>query len=269
MRIELFTGAEVEQISRVLAEAATGSELTRLFAEAEIADTIGEGATKWKRVAQALIHRQRQDSCGNNVVSFTQSVMRPVRFVGRGDFYEQLRCNLNTILSFKGIEIQESGDLRRIARATTISEAEERAGRLRAELARRKVHPDVLKFCRAELLKENYFHAILEASKSVAQKLRDLTESTLDGSSLADQVFSTSRPLLAWSQLKTKSELSEQAGFTSLLKGMFSMFRNPTAHEPKILKNYTEDEAMDLLTLVSFFHRRIDLAHRTTYTPNS
>ena len=36
------------------------------------------------------------------------------------------------------------------------------------------MHPDVLAFCRAELLQQNYFHAVLEASKSVADKLRSL-----------------------------------------------------------------------------------------------
>lgn len=44
-----------------------------------------------------------------------------------------------------------------------------------AELARRDVHPDVLRFCRAELVQQNYFHAVLEAAKSVADKLRTLT----------------------------------------------------------------------------------------------
>jgi hypothetical protein len=32
--------------------------------------------------------------------------------------------------------------------------------------------PDVLKFCREELVADNYFHAVLEAVKSIADKLR-------------------------------------------------------------------------------------------------
>lgn len=37
------------------------------------------------------------------------------------------------------------------------------------------MHPDVLAFCRAELLQQNYSHAVLEASNSVADKLRTMT----------------------------------------------------------------------------------------------
>jgi hypothetical protein len=51
-----------------------------------------------------------------------------------------------------------------------VVEAQARADDLRAELARRQAHPDVLRICRAELLQQNYFHAVLEACKSVADK---------------------------------------------------------------------------------------------------
>lgn len=34
------------------------------------------------------------------------------------------------------------------------------------------MHRYVLKFCRAELLADNYFHAVQEAVKSVADKMR-------------------------------------------------------------------------------------------------
>jgi hypothetical protein len=50
--------------------------------------------------------------------------------------------------------------LRAAGAARTLTEAEQRADRLQNEL-RRQVHADVLKFCRAELLQENSFHAVL------------------------------------------------------------------------------------------------------------
>lgn len=267
MTIPSFSEAELEQLSKILGDAASGTELTRLFHEAAIADPLGEGATKWRRIAQALSDRQRSDRCGNNAAAFLKIIMRPVRFLRNHDHFQNLRAELNQTLSFKGLELLQTGELKLAVVATTISEAEERAGRLRAELTRRRVHPDVLSFCRSELLKENYFHAILEASKSVAQKLREVTGSSLDGSKLVDAVLSLTNPLLVWNSLQTDSERSEQTGFGNLLKGIFGMFRNPTAHDPSIRRNYSEEEAMDLLTLVSFCHRRIDAAHRTANQP--
>jgi hypothetical protein len=41
--------------------------------------------------------------------------------------------------------------------AKTVGETQQRADDLRAELARRDVHLDVLSFCRAELMQQNYF----------------------------------------------------------------------------------------------------------------
>ena len=70
--------------------------------------------------------------------------------------------------------------------ARTVREAQQRADDLRAELARRDVHPDVLASCRAELLQQNYFHAVLEACMSVSDKVRTLAGETGDGTKLVD-----------------------------------------------------------------------------------
>ena len=44
----------------------------------------------------------------------------------------------------------------------------------------------------------------------------------------------------------------------NLFIGMFGTFRNVTAHGPKITWNITEQDALDLLTLISLLHRRLD-----------
>ena len=38
------------------------------------------------------------------------------------------------------------------------------------------------------------------------------------------------------------------------------MFRNPTAHEPKIDWNVTELDALEILGIISYCHRRLDNA---------
>jgi Protein of unknown function (Hypoth_ymh) len=49
----------------------------------------------------------------------------------------------------------------------------------------------------------------------------------------------------------------------NLFVEMFRAFRNVTAHGPKMTWNITEQDALDLMTLASFFHRRLDSAERT------
>jgi uncharacterized protein (TIGR02391 family) len=47
----------------------------------------------------------------------------------------------------------------------------------------------VLKFCRAELLVNNYFNAVFEATKSVAEKLRIKSGRLSDGAALVDEAL--------------------------------------------------------------------------------
>lgn len=67
-------------------------------------------------------------------------------------------------------------------------------------------------------------------------------------------------PFLAFNKLSNDTEKSEQSGLMNLFVGMFGTFRNTTAHGAKISWNITEDDALDLLTLVSLLHRRLDAA---------
>jgi hypothetical protein len=98
--------------------------------------------------------------------------MNPVRHVGNRDYFESERGKLNDALTFSGLSLGEDAKLRKVTTARTLTEAEAMAGALQKALIERKVHADVLKFCRAELVVDNYFHAVFEAAKSVAEKLR-------------------------------------------------------------------------------------------------
>jgi uncharacterized protein (TIGR02391 family) len=129
----------------------------------------------------------------------------------------------------------------------------------------RKVHADVLAFCRAELLKENYFHAVFEAMKSIAAKMRSISGLTSDGAQLVQDAFTPSgaqSSVLAINALVTETEKGEQRGFANLLIGLFGTIRNPLAHTPKIEWEMSEQDALDILTTASLVHRKLDKAQR-------
>jgi uncharacterized protein (TIGR02391 family) len=241
------------------AEGLTGSEIGQLLARCGIDDPMPD-MTKRHRLFEALRAKQNRDECANNVVAFIQTALDPVRFIGNAAGFAAFRDRLNEALAFSGLHLGEDGKLQAVIQARTLDEAQERAGRLRSELARRKVHHDVLQFCKAELLQNNYFHAVFEATKSVAEKIRRRTGLTGDGTELIDEAFGLKSPLLAINTLRTETEQSEQKGFANLVKGVFGTFRNVTAHAPKITWPIGEQDALDLLSLVSYVHRRLDAA---------
>jgi hypothetical protein len=86
----------------------------------------------------------------------------------------------------------------------------------------------VLAFCRAELLQQNYLHAVL--------------------------------PQVRFNALATEWERSEQTGIATLMKGLFNTFRNPAAHAPRVAWATSCSDALDMLTLASMLHRRLDKA---------
>jgi uncharacterized protein (TIGR02391 family) len=261
MTIASFTDNQLRTLSDSLVRAFSHKELTALLNACGIVEQ--GGVPRWERTLLAISSRQRQDRCANNVAAFIQTAMDPVRFINRAQEFLELRDDLNRALAFSGLQLGEDGKLREVSTANTLSEAEKMADQLLSELRRRKVHPDVLKFCRAELLNANppnYFHAVLEATKSVAQKIRDQTGLKGDGADIVDDAFKISSPLLAINSLQTETEQSEQKGFANLLRGIFGTFRNVSSHAPKIIWPISEQDALDLLSTVSYLHRRLDAA---------
>ncbi|WP_271044308.1 MULTISPECIES: TIGR02391 family protein [Rhizobium/Agrobacterium group] len=57
---------------------------------------------------------------------------------------------------------------------------------------------------------------------------------TDDGGVLVDRAFSGDAPMLAINELQSESEKGEQRGFSNLVKGTFSMFRNTTANLDRV-----------------------------------
>jgi hypothetical protein len=164
--IPLFSNVHLERICDILADTTTGlagSEMGRLLHDLGVVDPM-PGMTMRHQLYEALRGRQQQDRCGN-LVEFIHRAMDPVRYTGSSGHFGTKRHELNQVLAFCGLQMGEEGKLRQQSAARTLTEAEERAGRLRAELQRRGVHGDVLAFCRSELLQKNYFHAVFEATK--------------------------------------------------------------------------------------------------------
>ena len=124
----------------------------------------------------------------------------------------------------------------------------------------------MLRYCRAELLQKNYFHAVLEAVKSIAVKIRNLSGLQSDGAELVQAAFGLpkdgSSPVLTVNELKSDTDRGEQRGFVNLLIGLFGTIRNPLAHNPKVEWPMEEDDALDILTLASLIHRKIDKARK-------
>jgi len=261
----------------------TNKEIEALLADLRIQDPLREAAardplvrqglayvpmSKRDRILRALRGNQDRTDTGNALIAFVAAAMNPQRYVGSPSLFENRRSTLNETLAFAGLRVTEAGKVARSGRATTLSEAAELAGRLHTELERRGTHHNVLKYCTEEVLAKNLFHAALEAVKGIADRLRGLTGIDADGAELVQQALAckSRTPPLFLSSLRTESERGEQTGFMNLVTGLFGMYRNPTAHDPKVVRQVerpiTEMELLELFATLSMIHRRLDSASR-------
>ena len=256
VKVPCFPEGQVEALARALGECGSGTDISRVLQDCGRADDSGE-STKWSRLYWVFLDCQRQDGCAGQVIDLIRAFLTPARFVGRSEAFETHRQESNAILAFSGLDYGLDGQFRKVDRATTIDEAERRVGTIRSKFKGRRMHPEVVKYCRSELMQDNYFHLAFEATKGLSERIRDMTGVQADGAHLIDRVFATERPMLTMNTLQTETQKSEHKGFAALLKGCFAAVRNPLAHEPKI-RWEGEDDAADYLSLISLLHRKLD-----------
>ena len=254
-----FSAHILESISRTLGNNLTGSQIGKILLDSDIKD-VDPSNSKWLRLYNAFVAWQNTHKCSNHILNFISKSLQPVLYIGKEQEFHDSRIEINKRLSFAGFEVSERGRLSKIPLSTTITEAEQRANRFKHKLESRNVHEQIFKYCSAELLVENYFHSIFEATKSIAERIRLKTGLTIDGVPLIDIVFATDNPLVKINDLLTSTDRSEHLGFANLIKGIFGLIRNPTAHIPKITFIVEEEEALDVMTTISFIHKRLDKA---------
>lgn len=260
-----FDDIALRNISDIISDILTHSKITDFLSNSNISQA--GGSNKTDRIFNALKERQRQDSCGNIVLAFIIKIINPKRYENETEF-ERDRRRMNEKLLYEGIEINKQGIPQQVNKAKTINEAKERSLRIKEKIHGIAIHRDIIPFCEEEWLKENYFHAILEITKSVAEKLRQKSGYFSDGAELIDECFGLGKdkkPMLAFNMLKTESDESEHKGFGNFCKGFFSMYRNPKAHNPKIFKDSELSDMTEVLVVASIIHRKLDDTHKTGY----
>lgn len=255
----------VEEVSKVLANLTSGSEISRIFSKYKFKDYDTElnrpfTSTKWRRIDESIVFEINKSKTSKPFFQMIEEIMNPILFSNNGDSWNQNLKNLNFTLRFYGYEVNDAGKVIPVKSTKTFSEAVKRSKHLIEKLESHSIHKNVLKFCAPELLNENYFHAVLEASKSVSEKLRDLTFSSKDGNTLINEAFNLKQPaiLIDGNKLVTNDEKGQYHGLKSLLNTICYIYRNPTAHSPKLYNHKSEKDAITAFILISLAHEQLD-----------
>lgn len=200
----------------------------------------------------------------DKIYLFIEKALNPINYTNeeKRDKYNFLLEAINKALLLIGLTVNKEGRLIEVVQAKTLDEVDRRVNDLRRQLYNRTIHPEVQKYCIKDYLRKDYYDAVFEAAKGLAERVRQITGLTSDGSALFQKAFAKNDPYIFFNSLKSDSEINEFNGLKELLESIFHLVRNPAAHTPKIDWPINETKALDILTLISFAHKYLDECHQ-------
>ena len=121
-------------------------------------------------------------------------------------------------------------------------------------------HPEIKGHCRELYGQENYFHAVFEAAKMYNNLVKSKTGGNDDGEKLMLKAWDPNKGSLKISSCISETDTNFQDGIKFLSAGLMRAVRNPTAHESPLRWPINQQDATDILSLVSFLLRQYDKA---------
>ncbi len=270
---KIFTEQNLHNISSVIADTSRGltkSELQQHLREARIklvddgsynnGITYKIGLNKRDWLYNCFANELNSSKSSYKIIVFIETVMNPINYtkLEKRDKYEFIFEELNKILLLVGYEVNREGKIIEKEKSTTLDEVDRRTNNLKKKLYDRNIHFEVKKYCEKDYLRKDYFDTIFEATKGLAERVRQISGLNTDGNELFQTAFSSKDPYIILNSLLTESEKNEYNGLKELLIALFHLVRNPLAHTPKIHWKTDESKALDILTIISFAHKYLD-----------
>lgn len=273
---------QLKVVCDVLAETDSGytkTQLTRLLQQSGI-EVVSDGRSgtaygytfglnKRDWLYNCLATEINKNHSLSKVYLFLERALNPVAFTDEKnrEKYNYLLEGTNKALLLAGLEITKEGKLIEVVQAKTLDEVDRRVNSLQRQLYIRAIHSEVQKYCIKDYLQRDYYDAVFEAAKGLAERVRTISGLTTDGGTLFQTAFSKNDPYLFFNSMQTDSEKSEFTGLKELMEAIFHLVRNPAAHTPKINWKVDEAKALDVLTLISFAHKYLDECHKMPGKP--
>lgn len=251
------------EIAKAIAPLMTGSEITQLFGMIGVSEfDTSPSESKWIRLSTVM---QKTDCMkdGNDIATILiESAFNPVaiRQVD-GSLVFEARNTVNDILRGHNLCVGSDGKVSVIFPLFEPSQ-KKRDMEFMSILRDRNCHPRILNLCSREHLAD-WHGVILEALKDLDDRISQLAGGDLSGSQAANALAvpkSGHEPKVMITLCRTQTEKDIQNGFSHLVRGIFMAYRNPLAHTLNEHLDISQQDALDVLAVISLIHRKLDTA---------
>ena len=257
-QLEPLSLSALERIAKIIGDRYTGSEITGFFRKAEFPHIQHDGTTKWRFVYAALEELQKQPYGPFNVAKIIQQLCDPQEYFGQFEYYKGIVEQVNEILAFYGLEVDiKTGKI--VVKPSVAPILRSQRSKAEEIFDRRNFHPEVRKHARLLFLEGRHFHSVFECCKAYDKYVREKSGIDKSGTELMGAALSLKGSLKLNTQ-RTETQRNEQEGVMHLSMGLMRAIRNPESHEPELDWPITEEDALDVLSVISFLYRKIDAA---------
>lgn len=248
----------LEAIAKIIGDRYTGTAITAFFRKAGFPQIRHDGSTKWKFVACALEQIQNQPYGNANIAKILEALCNPQEFFGNPNAHAEIIDKIDEIVSFYSLIVDcKTGKL--VVSEKARAELRQREPVEAQAFDARNLHPEVIKHGRNLFIQGRHFHAVFECCKAFDRYVADKSLVNEHGDRLMGAALSLSGPLKLNAQ-RSQSEINEQEGIMHLCKGLMRAIRNPEAHEPELDWPIDQQDALDILSLISFLYRKVEIA---------
>jgi uncharacterized protein (TIGR02391 family) len=252
--IEPFKLSALERLSQIIANRYSGTQITLFFYKCGFPKIQHDGSTKSKFVFTELQKLQGGPNGAYSVAKVVEQLCDPQEFHDNIQEFHSIVESVNEVLSFYNMQVNDSG---KIIKCNVQPFLKSKSSEDLKLFDSRMYHSEVKKHARGLFLEGNYFHAVFECCKAFDKYVSEKSELEKHGFELMSATLSLKGCLKLNSQ-RTETECNEQEGLMHLCMGLMRAIRNPQGHEPKMCWEMTREDALDVLSLISYLYRKID-----------
>ena len=255
--------------SHILAEFAR--IIIRTFTKARITGFLEEAGSKnttlhsWgiNQELQSILVELQNTSGPSAILKLIEIVCDPQEHVRKPDGHKKIVKKFNGCLQFCSVKIDERGKKILIREEREISSNEITSFKL---FRARHFHDEVVKHAKRQFTAQHYFDAVDECCKAFEKHVAKKSKLDEQGSKLMSKALGDAGSLKL-NQQKTKTEKNLQQGLMYMCMGLMIGIRNPIEHEPQSDYNINRQDALEILSFISYLYKQIDQYDYTAIPP--
>lgn len=217
--------------------------------------------SKVKCLKAAFTHYQEQDKTDHRLYDLIR-VSIPIQKAKTDKHYISAVNEINEIFKAPGInmyfDVSQRNGLIDLNNPPSGFNGVTSNAELVTELEKRGVPKEILKYCPIESFDGNGATAVFEAIKGLMNEVRNKANipAGIDGQEMIDNLMLGKNPPIKLNSFITPQDKKNQIALGNLFKNVFSLIRNPLAHNPVVLYNSQED-LYDFFSIISLLYRKL------------